>query len=76
MNCILSRLGVERQERWSYIELDRCISISIYIGQYDNVADVSYRITFHMSCVVNLAICFQQSLLLSMTPQYFKIQQG
>jgi len=25
-----------------YIELDQCIGMSLYIGRYDDVADVSY----------------------------------
>jgi len=40
----------------SYLELDQCIGTPIYIGRYDDVADVSYR--------QNSADIYQQYLLM------------
>jgi len=44
------------------VELDRCIGTPIYIGRYDDVADVSYR--------QNFADTYQQHLLIKVLRCY------
>jgi len=56
----LKTADIDYEEEWWQLELDRCIGMPIYIGRYDDVADVSHR--------QNSANIYWQYLLIKVLP--------